>query len=297
MIISKKRILSVDFLDKYNNIKIGIHITNSEYEKLGLKEFVEGTVMQPSPELGINCNRNANGYSYPDKTKPKENRVINTIYWTWKDWGGNEHGDFFDVSRKVYPKIEVPASNVEFVLTKNKSGESFILANIDSNTNKDILKLTINMFLEIFGFCEIFNDDLDLIDIHDKIKRCNWELLPPGVKNIVLTNVIKKKERKKAKKPDFYQSRLDTLESYKPSEVFVGAGGFTGYYAFVFKNTCFLENGFYGNATYVVPKNKWPELSQLSKQEVLSTVDVIGKINHTSEWFEKIQVLMNEYEK
>lgn len=299
MIISKKRIISLDFLDKYknDNIKIGIHVTNNEYEKLGLKEFVEGTIIQPSPELGINCNKNANGYSYPDKTKPKEYRVINTIYWTWQDWGGNEHSDFVDISKKVYPKIEVPANNVEFVLTKNKSGELFILAKVDLKTDRDVLKQTINMFLEIFGFCEIFNDDLDLLDIHNKIKRCNWELLPPGVKTMALTSINNEKERKKGKRPDYNQSRLDTLDSYKPTEVFVGSGGFTGYYAFVFKNTCFLENGYYGNATYVVPKDKWKELSQLSKQEVLSTTDVIDKVNHTSEWFDKIDILMNKHER
>lgn len=298
MIINKKRILSVNFLDEYDedNIKIGIHVTNNEYEKLGIKEFDEGMIIQPSPELGINCYRNANGYSYPDKTKQKELRVVNTIYWTWKDWGGNEHGDFFDVSREVYPKIEVPADNVELILTKNKSGESFILANIDSSKERDLLKQTINMFLEIFGFCEIFNKDLDLIDIHNKIKRCNWELLPPDVKTIALTSINKEKAAQKSKRPDYNQSRLDVLDSYKPSEVFIGTGGFSGYYAFIFKNTCFLENGFYGNATYVVPKNKWKELSQLSKQEVLSTTDVIDKVNHTSEWFEKIQILMNKYE-
>ena len=299
MIISKKRIISLDFLKKYknDNIKIGIHVTNNEYEKLGIKEFVEGTIIQPSPELGINCNRNSNGYSFPDKTKPKEDRVINTIYWTWQDWGGNEHGDYFDVSRKVYPRVEIPASNIEFLLTKNNSGESFILANINSKADKQIVKQTINMFLEIFGFCEIFNEDLDLVDIHNKIKRCNWELLPPGVRAIALTSANKEKERNNKKRPDYNQLRLDTLSSYGPFEIFVGSGGFTGYHAFVFENTCFLENAYYGNATYIVPKDKWKELSQLSKQEVLATSDVIDKVNHTKEWFDKIAALMNKYEK
>lgn len=299
MIISKKRITSLDFLDKYknDNIKIGIHVTNNEYEKLGIKEFVEGTTIQPSPEFGINCNRNSNGYSFPDKTKPKEDRIINTIYWTWQDWGGNEHGDCFDISRKVYPRVEIPASNIELLLTKNNSCEPFILANIDSKTDKKIIKQTINMFLEIFGFCEIFNEDLNLIDVHNKIKRCNWELLPYGVRAIALTSINKETEREKKKRPDYNQLRLDTLNSYKPSEIFVGSGGFTGYYAFVFKNICFLENGYYGNATYVVPKDKWKELSQLSKQEVLSTSDVIDKINHTREWFSKIDILMSKHER
>lgn len=298
MIISKKRIISLDFLDKYktDNAKIGIHVTNKEYEKLGIKEFIEGTTIQPSPELGINCNRNSNGYSFPDKTKPMEERIINTIYWTWQDWGGNEHGDFFDISRKVYPRVEIPASNIELLLTKNNSGESFILANIDLKVEKGVIKRTINMFLEIFGFCEIFNKDLDLIDVHNKIKRCNWELLPPGVRAIALTNINKEKENEKQKRLDYNQLRLDTLNSYNPSEIFVGTGGFTGYFAFVFKNTCFLENGYYGNATYVVPKDKWKELSQLSKQEVLSTPDVIDKVIHTRDWFNKINILMNKHE-
>ncbi len=95
MIINKKRILSLNFLDKYkdNNIKIGINVTNEEYKKLGIKEFIEGTTIQPSPSFGINCSRNSNGYSYPDKTQPKEKRIVNTVYWTWHDWGGYEHGD------------------------------------------------------------------------------------------------------------------------------------------------------------------------------------------------------------
>lgn len=299
MLISKKRIISLDFLDKYKNddIKIGIHVTNNEHEKLGIKEFVEGIVVQPSPEFGINCNRNSNGYSFPDKTKPKEDRIINTIYWTWQDWGGNEYGDYFDVVRKVYPRIEIPASNIEFLLTKNNSGESFILANLNSKADKQIVKQTINMFLEIFGFCEIFNKNLDLVDVHNKIKRCNWELLPPGVKAIALTSAIKEKERKNKQRPDYNQFRLDTLNSYKPLEIYVGSGGFSGYHAFVFENTCFLENGYYGNATYVVPKEKWKELSQLSKQEVLATSDIIDKVNHTREWFDKIDALMNKHEK
>ncbi len=209
---------------------------------------------------------------------------------------GRDEG-YYDIIKEVYPKIEVPASNVEFVLTKNTSGGEFILANIDPKADENTLKQTINMFLEIFGFCEIFNKDLDLIDIHNKIKRCNWELLPPGVKTIALTYKAKEREKKERKKPDYNQVRLDTLNSYKPSEIYIGTGGFTGYYAFVFKNICFLESGYYGNATYVVPENKWKELSQLSKQEVLSTTDIIDKIIHTSEWFKKVKALIDNYEK
>lgn len=297
MIISKKRIQSLNFLDKFDldNIQIGIQVTNDEYKKLGLTEFVEGTAIQPSPTIGINCNRNSNGYSYPDKTRPKEYRIVNTIEWTLRDWGGYEHSGYADIGRYVYPKIEIEAANIELVLTKNKKGEYFIVANMNKNEKKEFLKQTINMLLEVFGFCEIFTKDLDLLDTHNKIKRCNWELLPPGIKATVIAN--SNKTHKNSQRKDFNQFRLDTLSSYNPLEIFVGTGGFTGYYAYIFENTCYLENGTYGNATYVIPKDKWKELSQLSKKELLSTQFIISKINHTSTWEQKIKELMYQTEK
>lgn len=297
MIICKKRIISLDFLKNYNdkNIKIGIHVTNKEYEILGFNEFEEGIMIEPDPCFGVNCYKNANGYSFPDKTKPKEYRVVNTIYWTWKDWGGNEHSKLCDISKKVYPKVEVPASNIEFMFKKNNNGEPFIIANLDTR-EESIIKQTINMFLEIFGFCEIFDEDLELLDINNKIKRCNWELLPPGVKAVAFSKKEENKEKKKHVRPDFNQFRLDALYLFNPKEVYQGTKGFAGYYAFIYKNTCFLENGFYGNATYIVPKSKWKELSQLSKQEVLSTNCLIEKVNHTADWLTRINQLMNKIE-
>lgn len=297
MIISKKRIISLKFLEEFDlkDFKIGLQITNDELKRLGIKEFEEGLAIEPSPLFGINCNRNANGDSYPDKTKPKELRVVNTIEWTWKDWAGKEYSDFFDITREVYQRIYTPASNIELLLIKNKNNEQFIIADFSMEKDKIFLKQTINMILEIFGFCEIFTKDLDLINTKNKIKRCNWELLPKGIRIRIAS--LAQKGSTGGKRKNFNQFRLDELNSYNPLDVFEGTGGFTGYHAYIFPNTCFLENAIYGNATYVVPKDNWEELSQMSKRDLLSTNKVIDKIDHKSEWTLKIKNLMNLLEK
>lgn len=200
MIISKTRIINTNFLDNFDidKIKIGIHVTNEEYKKLNLKKFEEGIGIQPSPVLGLNCKRNAFGYSYPDKTQPKKNRYIQTIEWTWKQWapgGGTEEcSKLVDIYRNVYPRIYISAANIELELTVNKKGEHFIIANLNSSDKSTYLKQTINMFLEIFGFCEIFENNLNLIGNTHIIKRCNWELLPPGVKAMAKISTHKKNQ-------------------------------------------------------------------------------------------------------
>lgn len=300
MVISKTRIINTNFLYNYDikQIKIGIHVTNDEYKRLNLKEFEEGMAVQPSPKIGINCKRNAFGFSYPDKTQPKENRYIQTIEWTWQQWapgGGTEEcSKLVDIYRDVYPRIYIPAANVELVLTLNEKGEKFMIADFSTCDKEEFLKQTINMILEIFGFCEIFTQDLNLIENKDKIKRCNWEVLPPGVRAMVQER--KQQRNTNGKRKGFDQLRLDTLNSYNPLEIFVGTGGFTGYYAYVFENTCYLENAVYGNATYVVPKNDWKPLSQLSKNELLATKKVIDKITHNSDWLNKLKRLMKSTE-
>lgn len=297
MIITKKRIISMDFLNKYldTDFKIGIHIKNEEYKKLGLEKFDEGLAIEPSPNLGINCKRNAFGYSYPDKTKPKEFRVINTIYWSIKDWGGHIHEGYADITREVYQRVTIPAYNIEFLLTTNENKECFIIANLVEKNNTDMIKQTINMFLEVFGFCQIFDKELCVTN-KIKIKRCNWELLPPGIKADIFRMINDNRETKKNNKHDFNQYRLDILNSYNLPVVYEGTNGFLGYYAYVFDKICVLENAFYGNATYIIQKEKWQELSKMSKQEILFTDEIIEKINHSEKWENKIRYIIKKYE-
>lgn len=297
MIIQKKRIFSIDFIEdeQLEKIKIGIHVTKQEYIKLGIQEFKEGLIIQPSPNIGINCKRNVYGESFPDKTQPKIKKAIGTRYWELQDWGGHWHSGYSDIIRDVYPRIEITPQNIEFILVKNFENEEFIIANIIEKDRENI-KFTINLFLEIFGFCEIFNDDLELLTSKTKYTRCNWTILPPGVKAKIEEKRNKEKLKNKQKAKSFNQYRLDILDSYKPEIVSTGNGGFYGYYAFLFKNTCFLESGMYGNATYIIPKENWESLSMLSKDELIHTKKVINKVIHNQDWEQEIHILMKKLE-
>ncbi len=296
MIISKKRINSIDFIDDFENKEflIGLRITNNELTKLNIKSFEEGLAIEPSPKFGVNCRKNTNGYSYPDKKQDKVYRYITTIEWNLKDWGGYEHSGYSDIYRYAYPKVEIDPTNIEFILRTDDKGNEYIIANFSDTYNKDKVKLIINMFLEIFGFCELFDQGYNLLKSSNKIKRCNWEILPKGIK--IDSLMCKKcKNNSDENKKSFEEYRFDTIESYNPSDIFCGTGGFTGYFAFIFDNICCLECNYYGNATYIIPRKGWEQISKFSKSELLNSNDIIAKITHTSGWTTEFSKLMKKY--
>ena len=55
------------------------------------------------------------------------------------------------------------------------------------------------------------------------------------------------------------------MEMYNATTMVEGVNGFKGYYAYLYDNYCVLESAFYGNATYIIPKDNWEELSQKTK--------------------------------
>ncbi len=297
MIISKKRINSTKFIEKLptNKFFIGIRVTNEEHKKLGIKEFEEWLTIEPSAMLGTNCKKNSVGYSFPDKTRAKENRYITTIEYNLLDWGGYEHSGYVDIYRDAYPRIEVAPTNVEFMCITDNLNRKFIIALIDDISNKSLIKISINMFLEIFGYCEIFNENMDLIVDKLSIKRCNWEILPKGIKLDYMT--LKNKHNDKTKNKGFEEYRLKILNDFNPNEIFLGTGGFEGYFAFLFDKCCCLESSYYGNATYFLPIKDWEELSKLSKKDLLSSKSIIKKIIHNARWYDEVNNTMKNIHK
>ena len=94
----------------------------------------------------------------------------------------------------------------------------------------------------------------------------------------------------------FDVNRLYVLDRYDVEFVAEGINGFSGYYAYVFKNHCVLESAAYGNATYIIPKENWESLSQRTKQELLDEDLVVAKIIHTSDWKYQIRRVIKKLE-
>lgn len=196
-----------------------------------------------------------------------------------------------DMYRECYLKKIIPPYGIEVKLYENEDRQRFVIADLTDEIREKYLKETINIFLEIYGRCYIFDG---VIQIDDSVKRqrCNWKILPPGQ---MPSRHIENQLREHGKRTDTYNVyRLKYMEKYRPEKVVEGINGFKGYYAYVFANYCVLESAVYGNATYIIPKENWEILSQKSKRELFDEKKVIGKIDHTENWQYNITSMFEE---
>lgn len=291
-IIKKSKVIKLQLPKTYDiaTINIGIPVKNNENEKLGLHSV--GDTILPSPSFGIVCEKNANGYSIIDKTKPKEYRYVSTV---WVQPFGNEYASPVpaDIYRDCYPKVEIPPTEIEVSLVEDNDKNEYIIASLTPQIREQYTKVAINIFLEIFGYCYIYSNDLEK-DKTIKRQRCNWEILPPGEKP---SEHLREQLNKRGENTDTFDvDRLETLERYKVEKVVEGINGFMGYYVYVFSNHCVLESAIYGNATYIIPKENWEVLSQKTKQELLNEKRVIEKIIHRESWYTNISKAIKKLE-
>lgn len=288
--LKKKRINKLNLPRNFNinKLQIGIPVKNDEAKKVNLKNV--GDIVLPSAKFGNTSHKNAYGYFYADYEQPKERRCVST---NWIQPYGNDDASSIavDIYRECYPRVYVPSFGIEFVLYEENE-QQYILANLTDRIRKEFLKETINLFLEIFGYCYIFKNGLEIKD-ENKRRRCNWEILPPGEKpSIHLKNQLKKSNEKT---DTFYMDRLDTIEQYEAEMIVEGINGFSGYYAYVFENICILESAKYGNATYFIPKENWEILSQKTKQELLDDNKVVKKLIHNQKWKKEFSNEISNY--
>lgn len=273
-----------------NRIQIGIPVDADEATLVGLYNVGESVL--PSADFGCVSKRNACGDEYADKSQPKKRRYINTI---WVQPFGNDYASPspVDVYKKCYPKVMVPPTEIEFVLYENSQKKQFVLADLTQDIRENHLVDAVNLFLEIYGRCYVFNEEIDIQPIK-KRRRCNWELLPPGEKPSV--HLVRQLKEQGASHDTFDVNRLYELDRYDVEFVAEGINGFGGYYAYIFKNYCVLESAAYGNATYIIPKENWEILSQKTKQELLSNDLVVEKIVHTANWKYVIRKVIHRLE-
>lgn len=189
---------------------------------------------------------------------------------------------------ECYPQICVPAYEIELQLFKGENGDRYVIANLTKEIRENMLKEAVNLLLEIYGVCYIFEKDIK-IDYSVKRQRCNWEILPAGE---MPSKHIEKQLREQGKNVDtFDRHRLEYIEKYHFEKQVIGVKGFKGYYAYVSKKYCVLESAIYGNATYIIPEENWEILSQKTKKELFDEGYVIKKIDHTKSWEDTIRTI------
>jgi len=192
MILTKKRIRNINALrgvikegDKFT---CGVKISNKFNEvltKIGFSERLgAGESILPPSIFGPVSLYNAEGKFIVHKDKPKET-AYRMAEWHWKEWHGPydrvEQSKIVDVPYKRYPRTFVDPPSVEFTIFSTTNDERILIGPIleYNNANEQTIIHVVNLFLEIFGECQFFSENLDEI-IKLPIKRLNWKILPPG---------------------------------------------------------------------------------------------------------------------
>ncbi|NMB81566.1 MAG: hypothetical protein GYA14_07080 [Ignavibacteria bacterium] len=302
MIIKKKRIREIEaylsFLKEGEKFYVGTKNYIQFQKKLveiGFSKDVEiGETVLPSFLMGPISYFNSAGKYRKLKSKPMET-AYRVGEWHWKDWGGHDHYKLVDIPYKRYPREFIKPPSIELQIKSNDiiaSCSPFIYVKEEYEN----IKHTINLFLEIFGECEILKDNLDSYS-HIPIKRLNWEVLPEGkypwVKlNTQLLPVI---SRVREGNRSVVLGRLEILSSRNPNFIALGRSGFSGYIVYGFENInlFILESVYYGNATYIFDKD-WEEFSKLTKAEILEESLQFARIIHTSGWENELRKIFNE---
>ncbi|RUT72934.1 hypothetical protein [Ancylomarina longa] len=301
MRIIKKRIQKPD---KYlSGIKmdakfyIGIPVDDCDpkkINKIGFKDTIdEGDCIFPNI-IGSITRFNANGKQIPLKNLPKETLFRDA--WI-KDWHDDYHA--VQIPYKRYPRKKINPPNIELTVI-NKDGKLIVISPelTFSDSEKENNKHIINLFLECFGMADVYHEDLSTsTDI--KIKRLNWEVLPPGEYPWdKMEKHVKAVTRRFSKtKKTHLDKRIEIIKQFNPDFMAIGNGGFQRYMVFGFEdqNLYLLEGYDYGNATYVL-RDDWMSISQLTKKEILDGDLQEERITHLKSWENKINNLLTPEE-
>ncbi|MFW2374529.1 MAG: hypothetical protein ACN4GM_15495 [Gammaproteobacteria bacterium] len=306
MFIKQKSVRSVrkylNVIKSHEEFRVSVKITpemKSLAERAGFPDDVRnGDTLLPNA-IGNISRFNAEGKYIKRTDLPKEERYITTIEWTWEQWCGRGQTEAItesrDIYRECYQREFITPPSVELTWVE-KDGECFISSGVFAvkTVMPEQLKHVINLFLELFGECEIRKSDMSSY-FPPKLRRVNWEMLPPGeypwdkVRSFS-ENLVKDKHSRYS---NVILDRQDSITQYQPDEVYVGTGGFRAYIAYVFKSKqlVVLESIVEGNATYVFG-NDWMRFSSLTKAEILNEKLQKDRIIHSKGWETRIQLLL-----
>lgn len=233
---------------------------------------------------------NANGGYTIHRNLPKETAYRQADI---KDWHGRYHT--IDIPYQRYPRTPIPAPNVELVIAAGANGQTIIRSpqlTKGVTPDEEIIHV-INLFLELFGECDTIRTNLVPV-FNVPVIRLNWSILPNGNYPwaVLRTNVQQAIGNVRTSRRHMIDRRLETISNHNPNFVAVGNAGFRGYIVFGFPNQDFfiLESIHTGNATYIFDDD-WPQLSQLTKEQIISQNLQQNRFVHNEEWDNQVNGL------
>lgn len=295
MIIKKKRINKITcYLKDFKDtdallVYVDANIIESEKSKyIGqMAGTSEKRTFVPHP-VGRNTEFNLNGKYISQRDKAKELRTIERQYHT-TDWQGYDHYGICFEKRLCYPKlfVEPPLSQIEY------DGKYFKTLGLSMN-NPGEIKHTINVYLEIFGYCYLNEEELVGQESDISYKMISWEILPKGKYPWEVANKHLEKyfNSVNSKNIDIIRGRHAIVSSHTPDFMAIGDNDFFGYvvYGYTDENLYIFESDRVNNATYVF-LDAWEEVSKLTKREIIKGNKCYKRLIHTPEWQSQINQL------
>ncbi|ARU31939.1 hypothetical protein CAP31_09770 [Sulfuriferula sp. AH1] len=300
--IQQKRVLNIagylpqEFQEQ--DIVIGVlenQITSDQVKRMGLSwPLVTGEVILPSI-VGPITRFNTLGKEIPQRNQPKETHYRD-MEFTRHQWRGKDQTEvvtsFVWIPYLKYPREIILPPGLEILVSQSQDGHiSLLVKTFKFTVNQfEEIKHAINIFLELFGVCNIYLPDQDIQKI-SVTKRLNWKLLPPG--NLpweVLKKVIVDNQSRQPPKTFLAAlNRFEKISALDPDFRAIGQGGYQGYVIFGFtaKNIFILESQRVNNAIYILGDN-WEDLSRLTKAEILAGKKHIARIIHAPNWYKEL---------
>lgn len=238
---------------------------------------------------------NANGSFTLRRDLPKETYYISRL-WKWRDFQNNEYEKIIYIARERFHREPIAPPSEELLI--DSQGENNIVVSrafTKNPENLEAIKNMINVFLEIFGECDLIREDYQPF-LYENITRLNWKILPQG--NYPWPIIRDLAEERIARQPRGNQpaiaNQLEIITTHIPNFVAVGNGGFNDYIVFGFpaKNIFILESIRIGNATYIFG-NDWEALSRMTKAEIINNELHQERIFHNSNWEQRINQILN----
>jgi hypothetical protein len=275
-------------------------VSHAKLVKIGFSEDLKSGESVLPKVIGPVARFNAEGRWLVHRDREMET-AYRQVEWQWTERHGDqevEQSDFRYVPYKRYPRTFVDPPSVELSLADGMGNKQVVIAPKIKFTddNREVLLHIINVFLEIFGFCEILTEDLGEIHL-PKITRLNWHVLPPGKRDWTILKKELKPFLENATKGvrAVVGHRLEVIASFTPKFAAVGKAGFSGYVILGFpeKKTFVCESTVRGNATYVFNEN-WEALSKLTKGQILQEELQEARLTHVEGWHKNITNLLNK---
>ena len=304
MLIRKKRINNLaKYLNDENIKSIKICLADPEryLEKcleIGFSaDLAAGERVLPK-KVNLSTKVNAEGYFIVHKDQPMITRY-RPHYWTRTEWAGRgetrEVTEYVDIPYRCYPRTPVAPYLMELSV-ENHGTSKTISTDVIANTieNRDKMKRTINVFLSLFGECEILHEPFD-VEADIPIIDLNWEILPPGdypwaQLSALMDKILKNKPRTHL---ELMKDNLNHIYGFAPDFRAFGQAGFNGYVVLGFraKNIYVLESSVPDNATYVFSSD-WEDLTKQTKSTIINQNLATNRIIHNGEWKKRIKSLL-----